>query len=63
VAGRCISCDPVAGNSMRLLVPCLVSGQAAGVAAAIAVQEGCPPREIPVEKLRAALLDQGVWLG
>jgi hypothetical protein len=63
VAGRCISCDEVTGNTMRLIVPCLVTGQAAGIAAAIAAQEGCQPREVPVEKLRAALLDQGAWLG
>ena len=48
---------------MRLLVPCLVTGQAAGVAAAIAVQDGCSPRDIAVGKLRAALRDQGAWLG
>jgi hypothetical protein len=63
VAGRCISCDEVAGNTMRLIVPCLVTGQAAGVAAAIAAQEGCQPRAVPVEKLRKALRAQGVWLG
>jgi hypothetical protein len=63
VAGRCISCDDVAGNTMRLLVPCLVTGQAAGVAAAIATQGDRQPREIAVDKLRAALRDQGVWLG
>jgi hypothetical protein len=63
VAGRCISCDPIAGNTMRLLVPCLVTGQAAGVAAAIAVQDGCQPREIAVKRLRAALLDQRAYLG
>jgi NADPH-dependent 2,4-dienoyl-CoA reductase/sulfur reductase-like enzyme len=62
-AGRCISCDPIAGNTMRLLVPCLVTGQAAGVAAAIAVQDGCSPRDIEVGKLRAALRGQGAWLG
>ena len=63
VAGRCISCDPIAGNTMRLLVPCLVTGQAAGIAAAIAAQDGCQPREVAIEKLRAALLDQSAWLG
>jgi hypothetical protein len=62
-SGRCISCDPVAGNTMRLLVPCLVTGQAAGVAAALAVRDRCQPREIAVDKLRAALLEQDVWLG
>jgi hypothetical protein len=63
IAGRCISCDYVTGNTMRLLVPCLVTGQAAGVAAALAVQEGCPPRKVPVETLRATLRAQGAWLG
>jgi hypothetical protein len=63
VAGRCISCDPIAGNTMRLIVPCLVTGQAAGVAAALAVQHGCAPRDVPVEPLRAALRAQGAWLG
>ena len=61
--GRCISCDPIAGNTMRLLVPCLVTGQAAGVAAALAVQDRCLPRAIAVDKLRAALWGQDVWLG
>jgi ribulose 1,5-bisphosphate synthetase/thiazole synthase len=63
VAGRCISCDEVTGNTMRLLVPCLVTGQAAGTAATIAVQRDCTPRDVPVDALRAALLDQDVWLG
>jgi hypothetical protein len=47
---------------MRLLVPCLVTGQAAGVAAAIAAQQGCQPRQVPVDALRVALLEQGVAL-
>ena len=63
VAGRCISCDAVAGNTMRLIVPCLVTGQAAGVAAAIAAQQACAPRDVPVETLRGALRAQGAWLG
>ncbi|MBN1579484.1 MAG: FAD-dependent oxidoreductase, partial [Anaerolineae bacterium] len=49
--------------TMRLLVPCLATGQAAGVAAALAVQDRCLPRAIAVDKLRAALLGQDVWLG
>ena len=63
VAGRCISCDPIAGNTMRLIVPCLVTGQAAGVAAALAAQHGCAPRDVPVDRLRAALRMQGAYLG
>lgn len=63
VAGRCLSADPIAGNTMRLLVPCLATGQAAGVAAAIAAREGCAPRDVPVEALREALRAQDVYLG
>lgn len=63
VAGRCISCDAVAGNTMRLIVPCIVTGQAAGAAAALAVREACTPRDVPVAKLRAVLREQGVNLG
>jgi hypothetical protein len=63
VAGRCVSCDYVAGNTMRLLVPCLATGQAAGAAAALAVREGCQPRDVPVGGLRAALVKQDVYLG
>jgi hypothetical protein len=48
---------------MRLLVPCLVTGQAAGVAAAIAAAMGCHPRDVPPATLRAALRDQDAWLG
>jgi len=44
-------------------VPCLVTGQAAGVAAAIAVQQGIAPRHVPVDALRDALRAQGAWLG
>jgi hypothetical protein len=63
VAGRCVSCDYVAGNTMRLLVPCLATGQAAGVAAAVAVRDGDQPRGVAVDKLRAGLLAQDVYLG
>jgi hypothetical protein len=63
VAGRCVSCDYVAGNTMRLLVPCLATGQAAGVAAAVAIRDGCEPREVATARLRADLLAQDVYLG
>ena len=63
VAGRCISADAIAGNTMRLLVPCLATGQAAGAAAAIAAREGCAPRDVPAETLREELRAQDVYLG
>jgi hypothetical protein len=63
VAGRCISADPNAGNTMRLIVPCFATGQAAGVAAALAVRHHCAPRDVPVDELRAELRAQDVYLG
>lgn len=44
VAGRCISCSPDIIDRMRLFPVCFVTGQAAGVAAALAVQRQCTPR-------------------
>ncbi len=63
VAGRCISCDYRTCNTMRLLTPCIVTGQAAGAAAAVAVEVGCAPRAVPIPTLRQALMQQGVYLG
>jgi len=63
VAGRCISADYLACNSLRLIVPCFATGQAAGAAAALAAKAGVEPRAVSVDALRAALLRQGVGLG
>jgi ribulose 1,5-bisphosphate synthetase/thiazole synthase len=62
-AGRCISCDVRTGNSMRLIVPCFATGQAAGAAAGVAVELDCAPRQVPADVLRAALRKQNVNLG
>ncbi|HOJ40587.1 MAG TPA: FAD-dependent oxidoreductase, partial [bacterium] len=63
VAGRCVSADYAAANSMRLIVPCLATGQAAGVAAAISVREKIQPRKLTPAKIQTALKKQGVYLG
>lgn len=63
VAGRCVSADYLAGNTLRLIVPCIATGQAAGAAAALAVRAGVQPRDVDIASLRAALLAQGVYLG
>jgi ribulose 1,5-bisphosphate synthetase/thiazole synthase len=63
VAGRCISADYLACNSLRLIVPCFATGQAAGVAAAIAARQGIEPRRVAVNALREVLDRQGVYLG
>jgi len=63
VAGRSVSSDYRACNTLRLIVPCLCTGQAAGVAAGLAVELGCAPRAVPSGLLRQALQKQGVYLG
>lgn len=60
VAGRCISAGVIAHTSMRNMMCCTVTGQAAGVAAAVSLQEKCAPRRVPLNSLHEELLRQGV---
>jgi len=60
--GRHISCDRNSHGFMREIPQCWITGQAAGVAAAIASQEGIAPRAVDIDALQAALLEQGVYL-
>lgn len=62
VAGRCLSATHDAHASARSIAQCLSYGQAAGTAAALAVQQGVPPRSVDVAALRAALVEDGVIL-
>jgi hypothetical protein len=62
-AGRCIAGDNLMLNYMRLIGPCLVSGQAAGAAAALAIKGKVRPRDVDVAQLQALLKKQGVYLG
>ena len=62
IAGRCVSADSTAAGAIRVMPPCMGMGQAAGIAAAMAIQEGCTVREICVEKLQEALKKNGAYL-
>ena len=62
VGGRCVSVEHEALASIRVMIPCMATGQAAGAAAALAVKDKVPPRKLDVSKLQKALLDQGVIL-
>lgn len=62
VAGRCISGGVLAHTSMRNMMCCTVTGQAAGVAAAVSLQHNCAPRAVPMNLLQDALRRQGVRL-
>jgi len=39
---------------------CAVTGQGAGVAAAVSLQEGVTPAEVDIKKLQSAIKKQGV---
>lgn len=60
--GRHISCDKNSHGFMREIPQCWVTGQAAGVAAALAVAGGLEPRAVDITMLQAALVAQGVFL-
>ena len=60
--GRHISCDRNSHGFMREIPQCWITGQAAGVAAALAVAAGVEPRDVDVAALQRALLAQGVYL-
>lgn len=55
VAGRCISASPFAHGSTRNMAPCLVMGEAAGTAAALASKEGRAFPDLDVRGLRDRL--------
>ena len=62
-AGRCISTDFEVGDITRLIPVCWVTGQAAGLAAALCIQDKCKPRNVSVTKLQNLLRQQGAYLG
>ena len=52
-AGRCISAELKMADKVRVIPICWVTGHAAGVAAAVAVQDGCRVRDVDVNKVAA----------
>ncbi|PKL77109.1 MAG: FAD-dependent oxidoreductase, partial [Candidatus Melainabacteria bacterium HGW-Melainabacteria-1] len=58
VAGRCLSADFSAQGAVRIIPNCYAMGQAAGVAAALSVQQGLRPRQINRDVLLATLRQQ-----
>jgi hypothetical protein len=54
-AGRCVSVTHQALGSLRVMVQCLLMGEAAGLAAAHAIEEDTSPAHIDVPRLQAAL--------
>jgi hypothetical protein len=63
VAGRCVSATHEALGAIRVMPPSFAMGEAAGTASALALQEGVPPRRVPVGWLRQTLTEHGAYLG
>lgn len=62
-AGRSICVEAKLVEDSRLIGACLTTGHAAGAAAALAVKDGCRPRDVDIPKLQALLREQGAYLG
>ena len=62
VAGRTISPDNIAFAATRNTVCCMITGQAAGIAASMAIEGKCFPREINIKLLQKKLIDEGALL-
>ncbi len=63
VAGRCASMTHMGQAAARVSGGCFVMGQAAGTAAALAVNAGVRPRDLPVAQLQQRLQADGAYLG
>ncbi len=62
VAGRCVSADRWLQSSLRVMPGCYLTGQAAGLAAALAADRGQTPRQVNVAELQARLANMGAFL-
>ncbi len=62
-AGRCYSATPEAQRISREIPPVMVMGEAAGIAAALSLESGVPPRRVDVPALQRRLGAAGVNLG
>jgi ribulose 1,5-bisphosphate synthetase/thiazole synthase len=60
VAGRCVAGDKLSHAATRSMMCCTVTGQGAGVAAAISLKDGVEPSAVEVSHVQQALIKQGV---
>jgi hypothetical protein len=63
VAGRMIDADPQAHGAIRVMVNLNQTGEAAGVACALALRKGCPVGAVDAPLLRATLCEGGSLVG
>ncbi len=63
VAGRCISASHEALGAVRVMPPAFALGEAAGTAAAIAIEHRVQPRDVRPNQLQWTLVRNGAFLG
>jgi hypothetical protein len=61
-AGRHVACDASSHTFLREIPQCWLTGQAAGVAAALSAGAGTRPRDLAVSVIQHQLLRQGAYL-
>jgi len=62
VAGRCVSTDQLVHGSLRVMPGCFITGQAAGIAAAMASDSGLSVHGLDVKELQRRLKAFGAYL-
>lgn len=60
VAGRCASCDDDAIQTVRMMVCCATTGQAAGTASALSIKDDVVLRDLDIHTLQNQLVADGV---
>lgn len=60
VAGRCVSGDKLSHAALRSMMCCTVTGQGAGVAAAVSIQDRVASSTVEIRRVQRALQQQGV---
>jgi hypothetical protein len=63
VAGRCISATHEGISAIRVIPSCVVTGQGAGVAAALITRNDVSARQVSRHELQDALRSQGAFVG
>jgi len=61
-AGRHVACDASSHTFLREIPQCWMTGQAAGVAGALAANSGLQPRQLDYRLIQRELLKQGAYL-
>ncbi len=59
VAGRCVSVTHVGLGSLRVMIQCILMGEAAGTAAALSLRQNVTARHVDIKSLQAELRARG----